>query len=172
VTEILSVPFAAAALVLCAAGTAKLHSPTGAVRAVRALGAHASPGLIRALGVLEFALGVWCLVAPGPRSAAAAAGMYAAFAAVARALSSRQVSCGCFGDSDRPASAAQCLLSALLAAVCVAGAVWTPRALEWMLARPTGLAGTLVLAVVGCAYAIVMAYTLLPSALSAWSPGR
>jgi hypothetical protein len=172
VREILSVPLAAAALVLCAAGTAKLRSPTGAVRAVRALGAHASPGLIRALGVLEFALGAWCLVSPGPRAAAVAACMYAAFAAVARALASRQASCGCFSDSDLPASAAQCLLSVVLAAVCVAGAVRTPRALEWMLARPAGLAGSLVLAVVGCAYAIVTAYTLLPSAWSAWSPGR
>jgi hypothetical protein len=172
VGDVLSVPFAAAALVLCAAGTAKLRSPMGAVRALRTLGLRASRGLVRALGALEVALGGWCLVAPGPSAAAAAACMYAGFAVVARALASRQASCGCFGDSDLPASVAQCLLSAVLAAVCVGAAVRTPRTIEWMLGRTAGLAGTLLLAVAGCAYGIVLAYTLLPTAWSAWSTGR
>ncbi len=170
--ELLSVPFAAAALVLCAAGAAKLRHPGGAIRALGTIGVPASPSLVRALAALEMALGVWCLIAPGPAAAAATASLYAAFAVVARVLAVRRASCGCFGESDLPASDAQVVMSAALAGLCVAAALRTPNSLQWMLARLPGVAAALMIAVAGCAYAIVMVYTLLPAAWSAWSPNR
>jgi predicted metal-binding membrane protein len=170
--ELLSVPFAAAAVVLCAAAAAKLRYPAGVMRALATIGLPGYLGLVWALAALEMALGIWCLLAPGPSAAAAMASMYAGFAVVARVLAARRASCGCFGEGDLTASAAQSLLSAVLAALCGAAAVRTPDSLQWMLGRPAGLAGALVIAVAGCAYAIVMVYTLLPSAWSAWNGVR
>jgi hypothetical protein len=169
VSQLLSVPFAAAALVLCVAGAAKLRSPAGAARAITTLGLPGSRPLVRGFGALEIVLGAWCLAAPGPIPAGVATSTFAAFAVVSRALVSRRASCGCFGDGDLPASAAHVVLSALLGALCAASALGAPRSLEWMLGRPPGLAGALVIAAGGCAYAIVLAYTLLPPAWSAWS---
>lgn len=168
--EILSVPFAAAALVLCVAGVAKLRSPQAASSALSSLGVGAGAGRVRALGALEVTLGCYSLIAPGAVVAAIMAAAYTVFAVVARLLVSRRASCGCFGESELPASTAQSLLSTVLAALCVLAAVRAPSSFLWMLARPAGLAAALVVALAGCAYAIVVAYTLLPSAWAAWSP--
>jgi hypothetical protein len=168
--EILSVPFAAAALVLCVAGVAKLRSPHPASGALASLGLAAGPGPVRVLGALEVALGCSGLIAPGALVAVPMAAAYAVFALVARLLVSRRASCGCFGESEVPASTGQSVLSVVLATVCVLAAVRVPASLLWMLARPVGLSAALVLALAGCAYAIVVAYTLLPSAWAAWSP--
>ncbi len=168
--ELLSVPFAAAALVLCVAGIAKIRSPRAATGALSSLGVGAVPGLVRALGALELLLGCYSLIAPGVETAAAMAAAYAVFAVVARLLVSRRASCGCFGESELPASMTQSLLSAGLAALCVGAAVHAPASLLWMLARPVSLAAALVISLAGCAYAMVVAYTLLPSAWAAWSP--
>jgi len=170
VHEVLGVPFAAAALVLCIAGVAKLRSPHPAARALAALGLGAAPGLVRALGAFEVALGCWGLIAPGAVVAAATAAAYAVFAVLARLLVLRRASCGCFGESELPASTWQSALSSVLAALCVIAAVRAPASFLWMLGRPAAMAAGLLVALVGCAYAIVVAYTLLPAAWAAWSP--
>jgi hypothetical protein len=157
---------AVAALVLIVAGAAKLRAPAPAAAAVRELGLPAAALPIRTLAMGEIALGVWALVAPTSVAAIALACCYAAFAALALLLAGRRVGCGCFGEGNFPASRAQALLSALLAVVSAAAAVWPPHGL---LDRPAGEAVVLVIGIAAAAYATVLAYTQLAAAWSAWS---
>jgi hypothetical protein len=156
--DALTVPHAVAALVLCAAGVAKLRSPR---TAAAALGVPA--GLIRAFSVYELALGtgalVWTVLSP------VLALTYAALAALTLHLARRAQSCGCFGEGDAPASGAQSLLSLCLALVSIAPA----RGAGWLVGRAPGTASVLVVGVVAAAYGIVVAYANLAPAWRAWS---
>jgi len=62
----LTAPFAVAAVVLCAAGLAKLRAPNGAVRALMVTGLPARAGFVRALAVGELVIGGLALVRPSP----------------------------------------------------------------------------------------------------------
>jgi hypothetical protein len=95
-------PLVMAAGVLVASGAAKVLAPTAASDALGALGAPASPVLVRTLGVGEVVVGVAALLAGGPVLAAVVALAYVAFAVVALRMSrsSDVRSCGCFGSSD------------------------------------------------------------------------
>jgi hypothetical protein len=156
--DALTVPHAVAALVLCAAGLAKLRSPG---TAATALGIPA--GWIRAFSVSELALGAGVLAWPVLSSLAALT--YAGLAALTFVLARRAQSCGCFGDGDAPASAVQSLLSLALALVCVIPA----HGAGWLLDRSAGSAAVLVLGIVGAAYGIVIAYSDFGPAWRAWS---
>ena len=164
--DALTAPMAVAALVLIVAGVAKLRAPAPAVAAVRELGLRADQPSIRFLAAAEIALGVWALVGPTSIAAIALACCYAAFAGLALMLARRRAACGCFGEGDFPASRVQALLSAVLALTCAAAAVWPPHGL---LDRPAGQAVVLVIGIAAAAYAMVLAYTQLPAAWSAWS---
>ena len=135
----------------------------GAARARPARGGHRRFGRSRCG---EVALGVWALVSPGAVAAIGLACCYAVFAMLALLLASRRAACGCFGEGDFPASPVQALLSAVLAAACAFAAGWPPHGL---LDRPAGQAVVLVIGIAGSAYAMVLAYTQLPAAWSAWS---
>jgi Methylamine utilisation protein MauE len=166
VADVLTAPLAVAALVLIVAGVAKLRAPGPAAAALRELGLPAAALPIRTFATGEIALGAWALVAPAGVMAIAPACCYAAFAVLALLLASRRAACGCFGEGDFPASRAQALLSAVLAVVCAAAAVWPPHGL---LDRPAGQAVVLMIGIAASAYATVLAYTQLPAAWSAWS---
>jgi hypothetical protein len=166
---VLTDPMAVAAIVVVLAGLAKLRSPAVAVRALHALGIPGGSGLVVAVGAGEFALGLWWLIAPGAAGAVALACCYATFAAISSLLARRRTSCGCFGEGDAPASVAQSLISALLAAVCIAAAVRAPHGIAWVLGRPGGDAVVLLLGIAASAYATVLAYTQLPAVWGAWS---
>jgi uncharacterized membrane protein YphA (DoxX/SURF4 family) len=155
--------------VLCAAGLAKLRSPTGALDALTALGLPARAGLVRAVAVVELVLGAWSFLAPTRPTAAAVATMYAVFAMLSFALTSRHAACGCFGGDDAPAWVGQSLLSVALSAVGVAAAVVTPHGIGWILGSGVGEAATLLLAIGASAYATIVVYTQLPRAWTAWS---
>jgi hypothetical protein len=170
VYEMLTGPFAAAAVVLCIAGLAKLRSPLAAEHALIVLGARVPGWVVRGFGAVEVALGGWCLLTPRALAAACAACAYSAFAGVAMVLAARRAACGCFGIAGTPASSAQSLVSGSLAVVCAAAAMWTPHGFAWILRRPPGVAAAIAIGIAGCAYAIVLAYTQLPSAWAAWSP--
>jgi hypothetical protein len=166
----LTPPFIAAALVLCVAGVAKLRAPAAAVRALSVLGVGIGSGGVRAFAAFELALGGWCIAAPSPGAAALLGAVYAGFAGVALPLARRRASCGCFGESDAPASALQSLLSLAFAVVGACGALLsTPHGAGWVLDRGPGPAAVLAAGIAGCAYAIVVAYTDLPVAWAAWS---
>ncbi len=168
--EALSTPFLVAALVLGTAGVAKLRAPAPAMRALAGAGLPAGAALVRAFAALELALALWAALAPSRAAAVAAAAAFLILAGVATLLARRASSCGCFGDREAPASALQPLLSVALAAIAAAAALWPPHGLGWVLERSPATAATLLLGVAGAAYAIVLAYTELPAAWSAWSP--
>jgi Methylamine utilisation protein MauE len=166
--EVLIGPLAIAALVLGLAGAAKLRSPDPAARAAVTLGLPARRWLVRALAFAELGLAGSCLAAPGTLPAALLGAVYAGFAGIAVLLAHRQSACGCFGTDDAPATAAHWLLSALMAAVCAASARWTPHGLLWVLAHHPAVSGVLAIAVAGAAYAVIIVYSQLPAAWSAW----
>ncbi len=168
--QALSAPFLVTALVLCAAGVAKLRSPTGAARALAVAGLPAGVGLVRAFAGGELALGTWSLLHPSPRSAAGVASVYAGFCVLALVLARRRAACGCFGDGDAPASVVHSVLSGTLGLVAVAAAIAQAHGIGWILGSGVARAGVLTVGIAGSAYAIVLAYTHLPQAWSAWSP--
>jgi hypothetical protein len=165
----LTAPFAVAALVLCAAGVAKLRAPAGAVRALAVAGLPGRSLWLRVFAVGEVALGAWSLVQPAPLAAGAIAGLYAGFCVLSLVLARRRAACGCFGDGDAPASIVQSLLSAALAVVAVGAAVAPAHGIGWVVGSGAGRAGVLILGIAASAYAIVLAYTALPQAWAAWS---
>jgi hypothetical protein len=169
VADVLTAPFAAAALVLSVAGIAKLRSPAGAVRALASAGLPARSWLVRAFATAEVGLGTWCLLRPVPAAAGALGCLYAMFSGLTLLLARRRSSCGCFGEGDAPASIVQSLLSATLALVALAGVAAPPHAIGWILARPLTTTTVLLLGIAGSAYGIVLAYTELPAAWGSWS---
>jgi hypothetical protein len=167
--EVLTPIFATAALIVCLAGAAKLRSPGGAARALRTLGLPGNRLLVRGLAVGEVALGLACAIDPRPVLAGGLACLYGIFATVAFALIRKRADCGCFGETDIPASVLQSALSAALALGALLSVVWTPHGLGWVLDRSGATAVVLVVGIGGAVYASVMAYTVLPQAWGAWS---
>jgi hypothetical protein len=171
----LTPPFAVAAIVMCVAAIAKARAPGTAVSALDALGLPAGALLVRVLAAAELALGVWCLLAPGPLNGAIMAAAYAGFCLLALLLARRHASCGCFGDHETPASAAQATISAalsllaFLAAVSAVSAGGAPHGVGWLVDQPAARALVLALGIVAGAYGLVIAYTQLPRAWSAWA---
>lgn len=164
-------PLALAALVLCVAGVAKLRAPEAAVNALSTLGAAPPAVVVRAFALLELALGIVCLVRPTVVWDVTLASLYSAFCALALLLARRRSPCGCFGQRQESASGGQSLLSGALAAVAVVAAIWGAHGVPWLLARPAMTAAVLLLGLAGGTYAMVIAYTELPLAWSAWSGG-
>src|SRR5262249_15376776 len=115
------------------------------------------------------ALGVWAAVVPSRAAAAAIAVLYAAFSGLSLVLARRRAACGCFGESDAPASPLQTLLSLALAAIAFAAAVSPPHGVGRVLGQSAWFAGVMLIAVGGAVYATVAAYTDLPVAWGAWS---
>jgi uncharacterized membrane protein YphA (DoxX/SURF4 family) len=168
----LTPPFAAAALVLCIAGVAKLRSPAEAVEALRTLGVPGSRFLMRILGVFEVVLGLLAVFEPSRVVAAVVAALYAVFCAVSLLLARHRAACGCFGEAGTPASALQSLLSGALSLVALAAATAWPLAHGLAAVFDSGspaLGAVLLFGIAAVVYALVLAYTELPSAWSAWS---
>jgi hypothetical protein len=166
---VLTPPFAVAAVVLCVAGLAKLRAPQAAVRALTTAGLPGRTELVRAVAMIEVALGACSLLAPSSLAAAALAATYAAFAALSVLLARRRAACGCFGEGDAPASPMQSLLSGAFAIVALAAAASSVHGLGWVLATGPLRGGTLLLGIAAAAYGAVVAYTQLPQAWAAWS---
>lgn len=123
----------AAALLLVAAGAAKVRAPGAAAAMLR----RAAPWLPRVLrqpaavrlgGAAEAAVGAAAVVTGGRIALVLLAACYAAFAAVALRLIAvgAGASCGCFGGADSPAGPAHVVLDVLATAAAVAGVVAPP----------------------------------------------
>lgn len=160
-SQALTAPVLMAAALVCVAAAAKLREPAGAVRALRVLGLPARAWIVRALSVVEVAVGVAVLAAPGRATVAVLAGLYVTFGSAGAALRGRP--CGCFGEDEVPVTGSHVALSAALALVCAAGALWPPHGVAWAVGRPV-----LTIGIAGCTYAAVLAYTQLPTAWGAW----
>jgi hypothetical protein len=116
----------AGALLLLAAGAAKVVEPTRAAGALAALGWPSSPLLVRAGAAAEAVVGASALVVGGRLPAALVGVSYACFAAfVVVALRSGTPigSCGCFGAADTLPRRAHVAVDAVLAAAGLVGAV-------------------------------------------------
>jgi Methylamine utilisation protein MauE len=167
--QALTPPMLLAVAVLCIAGAAKLRSPAAAARAFAALRLPASTALVRAVATTEIALGVWWALEPGRPAAACVAAIYAAFALAAALLARSRSDCGCFGESELPASNWQAALSAIFALVAIGALVAHAHGLGWVLDRPALEAATIVIGTAGATSATVLAYTALPAAWTSWS---
>jgi hypothetical protein len=167
--DVLTGPFAMSAIVLTVAGLAKLRAPAGAARALTHLRLPVAKPLIRVLALGEVALGVWCLLRPGPLNAGLTAVAFAGFAALSALLAWRRVTCGCFGELDAPATLLQPVVSAALGLVALGAAVCGTHGVAWILGHSAPSAAVLLLGILAGAYAIVLVYIELPAAWQSWS---
>lgn len=166
-TTVLSVlalagPFLAAAVLLVAAGAAKVRDPRSLVRALRSVGLRVPPWVVRAGAAAEVALGL--AAAGGSRPAAAGVAvsylLFTGFVLVALRRGGVLASCGCFGRADTPPTRVHASVTGALALVAAAVAV-----------RPVGglaevLAGTpavpLLAATAALTAVLYLALALLP----------
>lgn len=119
------VVLAALSVLLVLAGAAKLRRPQPAAGALQAAAVPFPDLAVRALALLELAVGIAGLVAPAPLAGWLVAGLFGGLA-VGAAVLGRELErhpCGCFGDADGPpvgrrqvlANAVAALLAALAA---------------------------------------------------------
>jgi hypothetical protein len=167
--QALAGPFLAAALALCVAGLAKLRSPRPAAEALAVAGLPSHPWLIRCFAACELALGMYAALSGSTLAAIAMAATYAGFAGLTLLLHRRHAACGCFGSEGAPASPAQSAISAVLAAVAAAAAISHAHDLSWIVSRSAVTAASLLIGIGGAVFALVVAYSDLPVAWSAWS---
>jgi hypothetical protein len=146
------------------AGLAKLRAPRTAAAAI-----GTRPGVIRALALVELAVGLACVVHPTRALAAGLALLYGLFAIVAALLRRRRVACGCFGDDDLPVSQAHVVASELLCALGAAAAFASPRGIGWLASQPVATGVVLAVGIAASAYATLLVYVRLPAAWIAWS---
>ncbi len=161
-------PYLVAAGLLVVAGAAKALRPADTARALSAgLGlGWVTPGVVRAVAVVEAALGALALAWPAPLPASLVAASFLAFALVTarvRARGGPLASCGCFGTPDTPATALHVGLDLGLAASAAVVAAAGHRGPITAALAPQPLHG---LALVGLSalglYLTVVAMTLLP----------
>jgi hypothetical protein len=169
--EILSAPLAVAAVVLVVAGALKVVDPVPAVGALRQLGLPAGNGSVRAVAVVEVAVGAAALVLAGPVPAALVAISYLAFTGVVIAAlraGTMISSCGCFGRDDTPPDASHVLVNLALAAV-AAGAAISGSPSPWDAVVGAGaVEGVLAVGLVALgSWMVVLVYTALPQAAAA-----
>jgi len=159
----------AAALLLAAAGVAKLARPDPTTRAAADSGIPGSVWftrrwVVRLLGMGEVAAALAVVLAGGPRSAAALALLYAALALVAARLlrEGPDRDCGCFGNRSQPVTVAHLVIDLAASAVGLAAVLWPVPGLPELVAAdpwPTiALAGGAIV----LAWLAYLAMTALP----------
>ena len=122
--DALAGPFLAAAVLLVAAGGAKLADPLPLVRALRSARLPAPASAVRAVAGAEVGLGLTALLTGARAAAVGVALSYAAFTGfvlLARRRGGVLASCGCFGKTDTPPTTTHVVVTAALAAA--AGAI-------------------------------------------------
>jgi hypothetical protein len=122
----LTAPALVAAVLLVAAGAAKVVDPTMTVGALRALRLPSAPPVVRAGALAEAAIGVLAVVVGGALWWSLVAISYLAFAAfVVAALRAGTMvgSCGCFGREETPPHPVHVALDLVLAALVLVAVV-------------------------------------------------
>jgi hypothetical protein len=148
---------------------AKLRAPAPARRTLITLGVTVPGVVIRAFATIELGLGLAAALTGARPAGVALAVLYAGFAALAALLARRQVACGCFGDSELPASGAQVAMSVVLALLSLAATLAGAHGLAWELAHAPASGAVLIVGALGAASATVLVYRELPRAWRAWS---
>jgi hypothetical protein len=172
--DLLIPPFFASAALVLASGASKIRRPGPAARALEAAGLPSTFLAVRALGLAEIAVGVWCVTAPGRASAASLGLLYLAFTAfLVRLMSSadRDATCGCLGVLDVPPSLLHVFLDLVAAGTSFAMAAGGPPQEVLAEARDLPFRGVPLLAgIILIAYLAYLAAGYLPT--SFWSYGR
>jgi Methylamine utilisation protein MauE len=128
----ITAPYLAAVALLGGAGAVKAVRPWDTANALRAAGWPSHPSLVRLGAVVEMAVAVAALAAPGRVTGSLVAACYLAFAGfIGLALRRGWViaSCGCFGRPDTPPTVTHLVLDLAAAG----SAVW------WAFAGPSRL---------------------------------
>lgn len=157
-------PFAAFALLLAIAGTAKAIKPLPTSRALRAANLPSSANVVGLLGAGEALLAVVALFVAGPVPAALIAISYASFAAFIAYAKVRGIaisSCGCFGKPDTPPTLAHLVVNAAAAVIAIIGAAAPGRSPLGQVAHSPG-------AGVPLAMLMLLTATLSYLALAEW----
>ena len=160
-----------AALLLVAAGAAKLIRPSDGFAGL--VGFRVGPLTVRLLGGVEVAAGAGALWLGGPVAASAVGLLYGLFAlAVVRALLAGAESCGCFGRLDTPPSRIHVVANLALAASSFAAAGADGAAIPVIaraLVDSPAVGAALAVEVVVLAGLALVTFTALPEALAARS---
>jgi len=122
----------AGALLLVAAGAAKVVDPARTAGALAALGWPSAPALVRAGAFAELLLGAAALVVGGRGLALLVAASYLGFALFVMAAMRAKTpiaTCGCFGQADTPPKPVHVTVDVLLAAAAVTAAATDAPAL-------------------------------------------
>lgn len=163
-----------AALLIGVAGSAKLAGPASTQVALRTAGLPSSRTTALLLGAAEIVVAAVAIVVAGRLGAALVAGAYASFATFSRRLSARsqgKAPCGCFGADSAPVTALHVWVNLAVATVAlVALATPLPPLYDARTLTPWGGLPFLAL-VVGFAWVLHVALTLLPSVSSAARAG-
>lgn len=162
-------PFLAAALLLAAAGLAKVRHPADTAIALRRVGLPVPEWAVRWGAAAEVAVAAWAFTA-GRAPALLVALSYlgfAGFVGLALRRGSPVSSCGCFGKADSPPTVAHVVVN--LAAAAAAGwAAVTPHPGMLDLVRHQPLDGApLVLLLGATAYLAYLVVAALPKTLAA-----
>jgi hypothetical protein len=149
----------AAAVLLFAAGVAKLRTPAPAVGMLRRalpppLRPLAGETAIRLAAGVEAIIGAAVILDGGRLVHALLAGCYLAFSVVALRLATlpQRQSCGCFGRTDSPVGVLHVALDVVAAGVAVIATVRPPGRLGGL------FDGSVLVGVVGCTQAVLLAY--------------
>lgn len=155
------------AALLATAGARKITAPGATGAALQVAKLPSDLRLVRLLGAGEIALAAAVLGFGGMAPAALLAVTYGVFAAFARRQSRKGAGCGCFGETEAPASGLH-VGANVLAAVAAAGASAVHSPSLWAFAVGEPLAGALaaVLVLLG-AQALRLTLTALPELTAA-----
>ncbi len=173
-SSVVAGPFFAVAALLGVAGLVKLVRPSGTVRALHEADLAGSPLVARALGALEVSVATAALVLGSRPMALLVVASYLAFAAFTMRLIARQggaAGCGCFGESETPASTLHAALNLAMAATAALAAVAPPGGLPGVVAgQPLG-GVPFPLLVALCTWLAYVAFTALPDLVAAVADG-
>jgi uncharacterized membrane protein YphA (DoxX/SURF4 family) len=130
-------PVFALAMLLGFAGVQKLAWPTSTTAAMRSAGLPSSDLLGRLVGGSEIVGAALAIAFGNPLSAALLALLYAAFTGFSWRLvaSPGSASCGCFGQTEAPATHLHVALNAIATVVCAAAVIWPTGAVIDVLAH-------------------------------------
>jgi len=158
-------PFLASAVLLVAAGGAKVADPLPLVRALRSARLPANRSLVRAFALLEVGLGLSAVLVGSRVAAAGIALSYAAFTGfvmLARRRGGVLASCGCFGKADTPPTTIHVITTGALAVVGAAVAVRPLGNLPDLLSAQPGGGLPLLIATAAVAGTAYLVLSLLP----------
>lgn len=155
------------AVLLAVAGARKLTDPAATGAALQGARLPADHRLVRLLGVGEIVLAALVILVGGALPAAALAGTYAAFAIFAQRQSSRGAGCGCFGESNAPATSLHVAINVVGAAAAAVAALWPGPSLVAAVRSDLPTALLLVLLIGAGVAALRLALTALPELAAA-----